>query len=35
MEMAAIEARQRETPYDVWQKGEGIPINTGPYVSNM
>jgi gentisate 1,2-dioxygenase len=37
--MAAIETgrreRTRETPYDAWQKGEGIPINTGPYVSNM
>jgi len=36
---AVTEARQlwtrRETPYEKWQKGEGIPINSGAYVEDL
>src|SRR6266540_44023 len=26
---------RRATPYDEWQRGEGIPVNTGPYVADL
>ena len=36
VEEAAPRARvRRETPYQVWQKGEGIPINRGSYVEDL
>lgn len=35
MEAVDTGRRDQQTPYDRWQQSEGIPINKGPYVSNM